>query len=464
MPSVVQLPSGRFRAFARHKGMKDAQVFDIKTQAERWAEATENRMRGGKWKARVVAAASKGKTVKEGFEAYRESEEWLSKTATTRKVEVNKQTPVIDRLGDMVLAELAKEDVKTYIAKRRKDRPARSKDPNRRMSNDAVRLEVAALSSMCNWAVEEKWIESNPTRDVKRPTPNRREQRMDDDVIGEILSHPAVFDSPKAYLFFCLLFSTVCRPGELANARMDWLRMNPPQIAMPKTKNEDARVIVIPLNLYRDLKSYLEDDHDLKCEYIFGTPKLREDGWSPYNYGYVWQKVSADLKLSERGLVPHIARHEGVSRLFERTDLSDGQIAAISGHRSPQALWRYKHLRAEHSRPIIDQMATEVANALNRAISPSHPSRTMMPGEMFTRDGGPDTPERQAKFEALAEEFGPKPEYVTEEQFRVLEAQWVEERATKAAQTAGPKKQRVRRLSGDKIAKAPRKQAVNKSS
>lgn len=178
--------------------MKDAQVFDVKTEAERWAGATENRMRAGKWKARVVAAGSKGKTVEEGFEAYRESEDWLSKSANTRKVEVNKQTPVIARIGDKVLAELTKDDVKTYIAKRRKDCPARSKDPNRRMSNDAVRLEVAALSSMCNWAVDEKWIESNPTRDVKRPSGNRREQRMDDDVIGEILSHDAIFATPKA--------------------------------------------------------------------------------------------------------------------------------------------------------------------------------------------------------------------------------------------------------------------------
>lgn len=435
--------------------MKDAQVFDVKTEAERWATATENRMRAGKWKARVVAVGSKGKTVEEGFEAYRESEDWLSKSATTRKVEVNKQTPVIARIGDKVLAELTKDDVKTYIAKRRKECPARSKDPQRRMSNDAVRLEVAALSSMCNWAVDEKWIESNPTRDVKRPSGNRREQRMDDDVIGEILSHEAIFATPKAYLFFSLLFSTVCRPGELASAKMDWLRINPPQIAMPKTKNEDARVIVIPLNLYRSLKSYLEEDHDPTCEYIFGTPKLREDGWSPYNYGYVWQKVSADLKLSERGLVPHIARHEGVSRLFERTDLSDGQIAAISGHRSPQALWRYKHLRAEHSRPIIDQMATEVANAISRAISPLHPSRTMMPGEMFTRDGGPETPEQQAKFDALAEEFVRKPEYVTAERGHVLEAHWVQEQAAMALQAAVEKKRRAR--------KAPSKQTAKKA-
>lgn len=42
----------------------------------------------------------------------------------------------------------------------------------------------------------------------------------------------------------------------------------------------------------------------------------------------------------------HDLRHEAISRLFERTSLSDFEIAKISGHRTPRMLMRYANLRA----------------------------------------------------------------------------------------------------------------------
>jgi len=42
----------------------------------------------------------------------------------------------------------------------------------------------------------------------------------------------------------------------------------------------------------------------------------------------------------------HDLRHEAISRFFENTDLSEMEIAQISGHRDLQTLKRYTHLRA----------------------------------------------------------------------------------------------------------------------
>jgi integrase len=42
----------------------------------------------------------------------------------------------------------------------------------------------------------------------------------------------------------------------------------------------------------------------------------------------------------------HDLRHEATSRLFERTNLSDLEIAKITGHKSPRMLMRYANLRA----------------------------------------------------------------------------------------------------------------------
>jgi len=43
----------------------------------------------------------------------------------------------------------------------------------------------------------------------------------------------------------------------------------------------------------------------------------------------------------------HDLRHEGISRLFELTDLRDHEIMAITGHLTAAMLARYTHLRAD---------------------------------------------------------------------------------------------------------------------
>ena len=44
----------------------------------------------------------------------------------------------------------------------------------------------------------------------------------------------------------------------------------------------------------------------------------------------------------------HDLRHEATSRLYERTDLSDLEIAKITGHKDPKMLMRYANLRGSN--------------------------------------------------------------------------------------------------------------------
>ncbi|MGC8702004.1 MAG: tyrosine-type recombinase/integrase [Thiomonas sp.] len=373
MASVVQLPSGRFRAFARVGGMKAAQTFDRKKEAEVWADSTEQRMRAGKWVAPKAKKREAQKTVREAFAAYVESEEWERKAEVTKRVELAKQRPVIDALGSKRLNELTSDDVRGYIAQRRKTRPSRGKqnDSTAYLSPDQIRLEVAALSAMCNYAVERHWVESNPTRGVKRPQSNRRTVRIDDELIGKILTHQKVRGDLRAALFFRLLFSTACRPGELASAKKEWFTLDPPKIRIPVTKNQDERDIIIPNSMALHVYKFIDMD-DTNSPYIFSTWNRRNKTFAPFNYASIWRVVSKDLQLKRLGIVPHVARHEAISRLFERTELSDGQIATISGHRTAQALWRYKHLRAEHVRGIVNSLDNIIFEAADAAINNKH--------------------------------------------------------------------------------------------
>lgn len=392
MSSVVMLESGRFRAFAQVKKDREAQTFDRRNEAELWAEKTEARMRVGTWvkplkkveiQAQAKAAdAAEQRTLLKVQQAYIESEEWLAKADTTRRAELSKQKAVLAALGSKVLTELSVDDVRDYMAKRRKEPSTKAAEPGATVKAHTIRLEVAALSALLNFAIVKKWIPVNPVRGVKRPRGDRRTARVDDGLMGKIFDHPAVMMDGKAYLFFRILFTSICRPGELATAQRTWLRHDFPQIHLPRSKNEDERVIVLARGTYKTLLGWLEEQ-PADCPYLFGTKKLRGEGWSPYNYATPWRKVRKDLGLAEKKVVAYSSRHEGISRLFEQTKLSDGQIAGLSGHRSPQALWHYKHLRNEHQRPTIEAYDKVVSNAIDRAISGLHPSEARGPGEFL---------------------------------------------------------------------------------
>ena len=124
MAYVEQLKSGRFRAMARHKACYESSTFDRRDEAEKWAEATERRMKDGKWRQPVVAKAVV-RTLAQAYDEYRKSDAYLALAETTRRADKHRHKPVIEALGDKRLADLTEEDVLAYIATRpRENHPA----------------------------------------------------------------------------------------------------------------------------------------------------------------------------------------------------------------------------------------------------------------------------------------------------------------------------------------------------
>jgi integrase len=393
MPSAELLPSGRFRGVARVKTLREAQVFDRREEALRWAEKAEERMRAGKWQPPPKKSSGErradGLTVKQACEAYLVSEEFRGLAENTRANEPSKQKAVIRLLGSKLLTEVTPDDVREFIATRRTEKPSRAGKGDT-MSAHGVRLEMASLSSVCNYAITRKWLTTNPCKGVRRPRGDRRTRRLTDDEIGKVLDAMiGAEEHETGYVYFRLLFTTVCRPGELAGARREWLREDPPQIFLPRTKNEDERTIILTVTNFAMLQRFLKTQPD-DCPYLFGTRKRDGKSWAPYNYRVAWEKALSKAGLEGLGLVPYLARHEGISRLFERTSLSDGQIAGISGHRSAQALWHYKHLRNEHQRPTMNALDAMVHQAIDKAISHLAPYTKLEPGQMLDAALRPD--------------------------------------------------------------------------
>src|ERR1035437_2334008 len=116
--SVIMLPSGRFRAFARVRAMKDAQTFDHLKDAQTWADKAMGRMRKGTWVAPEKVDKGGGLTIAGVCPDYLKSEEGLAKANSTRRSEIPKHKPILAELGSMLLKELTADDVRAYIAKR----------------------------------------------------------------------------------------------------------------------------------------------------------------------------------------------------------------------------------------------------------------------------------------------------------------------------------------------------------
>ena len=121
-------------------------------------------------------------------------------------------------------------------------------------------------------------------------------------------------------------------------------------IFLDKTKNGDKRQVPMSSVALKELKDFACRDgakERLPDERVFpfwnGDTASRElDATSDFLsslYVDIFEQAGC------HGLRFHDLRHEAVSRLFERTNLSETQIMKISGHKSHKMLMRYANLR-----------------------------------------------------------------------------------------------------------------------
>lgn len=165
---------------------------------------------------------------------------------------------------------------------------------------------------------------------------------------------------PRASVRITLLIrfaaKTAMRLGEIA--RMDWEHVNMDRgtVYLRATKNDHPRTVAMAPSTIAILREL--------------GPQRSGSVWGSYEaIRTAWRRVrSAAAKqcptLETDPFRFHDLRHEGTSRFFEDTDLADAEIATITGHRSAQSLWRYRHLRA-------DRTAKKLADAEGRREPPS---------------------------------------------------------------------------------------------
>lgn len=149
---------------------------------------------------------------------------------------------------------------------------------------------------------------------------------------------------------YLLALETAMRLREMYTLTLDQVQLDKRTVFLEKTKNGDKRQVPMSTVAVKVLQDYLaareipethpdnilfpwwngQEDH--------GTLVKMSDYISKFYRGIFEQAGAHDLKF-------HDLRHEAVSRLFERTALSETEIMKISGHKAHRMIMRYANLR-----------------------------------------------------------------------------------------------------------------------
>ncbi len=150
---------------------------------------------------------------------------------------------------------------------------------------------------------------------------------------------------PALVLLFDMALESAMRMSEMYTLTVAQIDLERRTIFLDKTKNGDKRQVPITTVLRKLLKVYLHDR--APDEQVFPW-------WSGERTRAELRRCTAQLsrqfaRIFEaaecNGLHFHDLRHEATARIYERTRLTDMQIAKITGHKNLASLRRYANLR-----------------------------------------------------------------------------------------------------------------------
>jgi integrase len=280
-------------------------------------------------------------------------------------------TKIVLADGGMSLAKLTYDWVEAWINTMKREK---------NLSPSTIRKYVGALARACDWGAN-KGIAAVLTHPMRRlPRGYATYTREDDRILaaqGKIIKEDTERDrrllkaeelriegilagekpegrqralrpdlrEAKLDLFHLALDSCM-RMREMVTLTVDQVDFEAQALLLERTKNGDKRVVPIMTDrmeavLRRRCASALPDGRLFPWwDGVIDLKSFRAAS------NLVSHQYATIFDLAGCGdFIFHDLRHEAISRLFEKTELSDTEIARISGHRDPRQLRRYTHLR-----------------------------------------------------------------------------------------------------------------------
>lgn len=243
------------------------------------------------------------------------------------------------------------------------------------LAPSTIRHHVGALSRALDWLAAHEAIPNNPLRllpkgystyapeDVRFvrkaggavKADSERDRRLEPEEDAEIrrllaggkprnrqrpldLSH-----RESLALLYDMALESAMRLREMFTLSREQVDRKKLTIFLDKTKNGDKRQVPITTVLLQRLTDYKDDYDGRLFPWWDGNPSLRTlervTSLLSRQYARLFDAAGCgDLRF-------HDLRHEATSRIYERTTLTDLQVAKITGHRDLRTLKRYANLR-----------------------------------------------------------------------------------------------------------------------
>lgn len=338
MATFKKRESGFWQVVIRRKGQpQQSKSFERLEDGERWARQIESTIDKGAfispWEAQNTTFAELGQRFSTDFAPYHyRCKNWQHMLAR-----------LVERLGQYSLVAITPAIVAGY-------RDARLKDPDPRytksrkppcISSSTVKKELDLLSKVLDVAQKEFSInlpQGNSTKNIRKPKQGKgRDRRLDSDEWAALMAECRKSQNPYLYNAVELSVETAMRQGELL--QLEWKNIHlERRVALlldtDKIKNGEARAVPLTSRAIEILKSL---PRQIKDRRLFPVQKMT-----------LYQAfIRACKRAGIEDFTWHDIRHEAISRLAERGDLTLMDMAGVSGHKTLQMLRRYTHLNAE---------------------------------------------------------------------------------------------------------------------
>lgn len=325
MPTILKR-GDRWQAKVRRKGYPpQSDTFPTKAMAERWARDIESQIDAGRFQ--PVAAAAKGLTLGDALRRY-------LRDVTAKKEDPRPEQLKIAKIIEhpIALRELSRLTGADF-AEFRDGLRKRNGEP---MAANTLRLYLAPLSHLYSVARTEWGFAglANPLLDIAKPKPGpARTRRAQGDELAQILK-AAKQVAPWAPVLIEFAVESAMRRGELAKLRWEAIDWTGRTAHLPKTKNGRPRDVPLSPRAIAILKRWRAGQ---EAGPVF--PAHRDT--------ISKAMIEARALAGVEGLRLHDLRREATSRLFERGDLSIGEVAQVTGHQTWQMLRVYTQPRAQ---------------------------------------------------------------------------------------------------------------------
>lgn len=354
MATFHHLETGHWQVKIRIQGHPPlTQSFKTKAAAKAFAAKKETAIMDGIYSDERSARKME---LSEAFDLYFKSLTFKQKAQKTQTSEKLNAKHIISELKGYSLANITTTVVADYRDKRANDVSPRTGKP---LSGNTLRLELATLSILFSFFIKERRLPiTNPVRDVRKPKVTHREARLTEiqaKTIENALKNRFSHDQGQLANFVTLGLYTGMRAGELVKlTTLDITERDGVTVLVVKginSKNEKPRSV--PLEASGMALKALQMQLQIKpkdCPYLFHG-KTKKGIYKPYDYNTIWRKFIN--RLGYQGLHFHDLRHEYISRLYEYTQLSDGQISSLTGHTDVRTLKIYQHNRTHTLAPEL---------------------------------------------------------------------------------------------------------------